>query len=139
MKRTILASVSAAALIFAAGSAMAQTPSSLITQNGASNNAGVNQTGAAGDTDSTVTQTGANNAVGVTQSGGNNNSTIEQTSVAVGAEAPANVANVAQRGDDGDLTILQNGDNDATVTQEAASDNDDTFVSQDGTDNSASF
>src|SRR5690606_34390932 len=77
MKRIILASASAAALL-AAGAAVA-APASEVVQNGSGHNATVTQTGATGDTDAWVTQNGVDNNAGVNQAGGdNNNATIEQ-------------------------------------------------------------
>src|SRR3546814_20916532 len=53
------------------------------------------------------------------------------------AEDPSNEATVTQEGVDGDLTILQEGDNIASVTQDSGSVDDDAFIAQFGDDNSA--
>src|SRR3546814_15497333 len=53
------------------------------------------------------------------------------------AEDPSNEATVTQEGVDGDLTILQEGDNIPSVTQDSGSVDDDAFIAQFGDDNSA--
>src|SRR3546814_4715611 len=65
MKRTILTSVSALALL-TAGSAMAQNNTSDITQDGSGQNATVTQTDAS-SSDSDIDQSNANNTAAVTQ------------------------------------------------------------------------
>src|SRR3546814_212014 len=113
---------------------------STVDQVGGGNDATDNQLGALGGTDITITQIGNNNAAGVTQAGTNNNSTISQTQLFVTTtEDPSNNVGVNQQGVNGDLTVIQEGDNDASVTQDALSNNDDAIIAQGGTDNSASL
>lgn len=128
MKRIILASASAAALTFAAGSAMAQSNTSAITQGGASQQAEVVQSGSLGN--STIGQSGADNWVSVSQgsTGTSNTATVTQ----VGDDVPpagvpqtddpysyklSNIADIRQNGNNGTATVNQTGNNRAAVTQ----------------------
>lgn len=128
MKRIILASASAAALTFAAGSAMAQSNTSAITQGGASQQAEVAQSGSLGN--STISQSGADNWVRVGQgsTGTNNTATVTQ----VGDDVPpagvpqtddpysyklSNIADIQQNGNNGTATVNQTGNNRASVSQ----------------------
>src|SRR3546814_7086613 len=114
MKRTILTSVSALALL-TAGSAMAQNNTSDITQDGSGQNATMTQTDAS-SSDSDIDQSNANNTAAVTQAGAANYSKVAQTadgasptwSQDISAEATTRSAPTQYS------TVLQSGATDAT-------------------------
>src|SRR3546814_17628761 len=85
MKRTILTSVSALALL-TAGSAMAQNNTSDITQDGSGQNATVTQTDAS-SSDSDIAQSNANNTAAVTTAGADNYSNTAPTAHGTNATA----------------------------------------------------
>src|SRR3546814_14932745 len=117
MKRTILTSVSALALL-TAGSAMAQNNTSDITQDGSGQNATVTQTDAS-SSDSDIDQSNANNTAAVTQAGADNYSNVAQTAdgasatVSQDSSADAPTSNAPTK----ESSVIQSGDSDATGSQ----------------------
>ncbi|MGZ8335964.1 MAG: beta strand repeat-containing protein, partial [Allosphingosinicella sp.] len=105
MKRTILTSVSVAALL-AAAPAIGQNNTSEVDQSGTSQDAFVTQSGSGAE--SLVEQTGTDNLANVAQSGSGNSSEVTQNGVyqngiptpTAGPDGVSNRATVTQSGDD---------------------------------------
>ncbi|TVV76224.1 beta strand repeat-containing protein [Sphingomonas solaris] len=138
MKRTILASVSFAAMILSAGPAMAAGSNSTVNQNGTLQAAVIRQETAT-NAKSTVTQSGTDNAFNILQEGTGNTSTATQAGADVrpgnvNSNAPktsggyianneqkSNFGNVIQRGTGGTSTLNQTNNNRALIEQTSTS------------------
>ena len=140
MKKIILGSVSAAALLMA-GVAFAEGNASTIAQIGTSQNAAVDQTQSSGGSVAQITQGladgDANNQASVTQGASNNQASVTQSQSGFGVASPSNTATVDQQGAGGSALVLQVGNNAANVQQLSGAIGETAEVSQSNNFNSA--